>query len=183
MKASTLATYTALLRKHVLPMWDKVRLADVTHEAVSSWVAGLSSSGLAPSTVRQSHRVLSLMLALAVRDGRLPRNPAVGVALPRNRKREQVFLTHGQVDALAAAAGRDRLAVLFLAYTGVRFGEMAGLRVRNLDLLRRRAHIMEAVSEVGGRLIFDTPKNHLNRSVPIPHFLVDELALHVAGKG
>jgi len=92
-------------------------------------------------------------------------------------------LTHGRVDALAVAAGDERLAVLFLAYTGVRFGEMAGLRVRNLNLLRRRAHITEAVSEVGGRLIFDTPKTHLNRSVPIPRFLVDELAVHVAGKG
>jgi len=92
-------------------------------------------------------------------------------------------LTHGRVDALAVAAGDKRLAVLFLAYTGVRFGEMAGLRVRNLNLLRRRAHITEAVSEVGGRLIFDTPKTHLNRSVPIPRFLVDELAVHVAGKG
>ncbi len=43
------------------------------------------------------------------------------------------FLSYAQVDDLAAAAGRDRLAILFLAYTGVRYGEMAALRVRNLN--------------------------------------------------
>jgi hypothetical protein len=57
---------------------------------------------------------VSLILALAVRDGRLARNPAVGVPLPRTVRGEQVFLTHEQVDQLAEAAGRDRLAILFL---------------------------------------------------------------------
>ena len=65
--------------------------------------------------------------------------------LPRSVRGEQLFLTREQVDDLAAAADRDRLAILFLAYTGVRYGEMAALRVRNLDLLRRRALIVEAI--------------------------------------
>ncbi len=109
--------------------------------------------------------MLSLVLALAVRDGRLARNPAVGVPLPRAVRGEQVFLTHAQVEELANAAGRDRLAILFLAYTGVRYGEMAALRLRNLDLLRRRALIAEAVSDVNGRAVFDTPKTHQRSAV------------------
>jgi integrase len=83
---------------------------------------------------------------------------------------------------LANEAGEYRLAVLFLAYTGGRFGEMAALRVKNLDLLRRRATIMQSVAEVRGRAVFSTPKNHQSRSVPIPRFLVDDLAAHVAGR-
>jgi integrase len=75
----------------------------------------------------------------------LDRNPAFGVPLPRSVRGEQIFLTREQVDDLAAAAGGDRLAILFLAYTGVRYGEMAALRVRNLNLLRRLALIAEAV--------------------------------------
>ncbi|HEY0498188.1 MAG TPA: site-specific integrase, partial [Kutzneria sp.] len=78
--------------------------------------------------------------------------------------------------------GRDRLAILFLAYTGVRYGEMAALRVRNLNLLRRRALIAEAVVDVNGHAVFGTPKNHQRRQVPLPRFLADELAAHVAGK-
>jgi len=60
---------------------------------------------------------------------------------------------------------------------------MAALRVRNLDLLKRRALIACAVADVNGHAVIDTPKNHQQRSVPVPRFLIDELADHVAGKG
>ncbi len=166
---------------NVLPRWRDVPLADVTHEGVAAWVADLTASGLAPATVRQAHRVLSLAFSLAVRDGRLARNPADHVPLPRGQG-EKVFLTVDQVELLAETAGDYRLAILFLAYTGVRFGELSALRVRRLDLMRRRAEIVEAVAEVGGHAVFSTPKTHQVRTVGIPRFLVDELANHVAGK-
>jgi integrase len=157
-------------------------LPGVTHEGVASWVAGLEAHGLSASTIRHTHRVFALLLGLAVRDGRLARNPAAGVPLPRAVRAEQVCLTHAQVDELADASGEYRLAVVFLAYTGVRFGEMAALRVRNLDLLRRRANITQSVAEVRGRAVFSTPKTHQSRPVPIPRFLAGDLAGHIAGK-
>jgi len=73
--------------------------------------------------------------------------------------------------------------ILFLGYTGVRYGEMAALRVRNLDLIKRRALIADAVADVNGLAIFDMPKNHQRRAVPLPRFLADELTEYVAGKG
>jgi integrase len=172
-----------MLRVHILTRWGAVKLADVTHEQIAGWIAELRCSGLSASTVRQIHRVFSLVLALAVRDGRLARNPADGVPLPRATRGEQVFLTHDRLDALADAAGRERLVIFFLGYTGVRYGEMVALRVRNLDLIKRRALIAEAVADVNGRAVFDTPKNHQRRAVPLPRFLADELAEYVAGKG
>jgi integrase len=102
-KPSTKARYEGLLRVNVLPTWGDVRLADVTHEGVATWVAGLSAAGLSAATVRQAHRVLSLAFSLAVRDGRLARNPADHVPLPRAVKNEKVFLTVDQVEALAEA--------------------------------------------------------------------------------
>lgn len=182
LKASTRERYAGILRAHVVPRWGTTRLADVSHADVQSWVSTLTRSSQ-PATVRKVHRVLSLVLASAVKDGRLARNPAEGVNLPRVVVGERRYLTHEQVHALAAAAGPYRLAVLFLAYTGVRFGELAALRLGRLDLLRRRAAIVEAVTEVNGALAWGTPKGHERREVPIPRFLVDELAAHVAGRG
>jgi len=105
--------------------------------------------------------------------------PGRGTAPRRGRR-----LRHGaRGEALADAAGKFRPSILFLAYTGVRFGEMAALRLGQLDLLRRRATISEAVAEVAGRMVFSTPKTHQSRTVPIPRFLVDELAPLVVGKG
>jgi hypothetical protein len=60
----------------------------VTHEGVAAWVAELIASGLSAATVRQAHRVLSLAFSLALRVGRLARNPADHVPLPRALKSE-----------------------------------------------------------------------------------------------
>jgi integrase len=153
------------------------------HADVCQWVAELSDLGLAPSTVRYSHRVFSLMMSHAVRDGRLARNPAEGVRLPKITRGEPMFLDHGQVVELATAAKGYGLLVKFLAYTGLRWVEMSALGVGNLDLVRRRMRIKSAFVEVRGKLVEGTPKTHQVRTVPLPRFLVDELAAHVDGKG
>ena len=141
---------------------------------VQAWVTTLSRTR-SPATVRKEHRVLSLILDLAVRDGRLGRNVAEKINLPRPVQSEQRHLTHTQVEALADecgypsttastapwASGRARPTgsrCSPLAYTGVRFGEMAALRVGRLDLARRREVIAESVTVVAGRgLVWGTP--------------------------
>jgi integrase len=142
----------------------------------------MTAKGLAPSSVRQAYRVLSLILEHAVRAGRLPRNPAGGASLPKARPKDKRFLSHAEVQALAAAAGDYRLVVEMLAFTGLRFGELAALRVGRVDPLRRRMEIAESVTEVNGATVFGTPKTHHRRSVPIPRSLIDELTRVVAGR-
>jgi integrase len=182
LKPSTRERYEGILREHVLPRWSKVRLADVSHAEIQSWVTKLSRDR-SPATVRKIHRVLALMLALAVKDDRLVRNPAEAINLPRVVTAERMYLTHEQVHQLAHACGEYRLPTLFLAYTGVRFGEMAALRVGRVDFLRRRALIAESVTLVRGAQTWGTPKGHERREVPIPRFLLSELAGHVTGRG
>ncbi|WBU36707.1 site-specific integrase [Homoserinibacter sp. YIM 151385] len=84
---------------------------------------------------------------------------------------------------LAGFAERDGTVILFLAYTGLRWGEMAALRVMDLDMLRRRVNVDQAVTEVGRELVYGTPKNHSRRSVPFPTFLAEPLAELCVGKG
>jgi integrase len=183
LKPSTLYRYRSLLRAQILPRWGQHRLADVTHAEVAAWVAQLVAGGLAPATVRQAHRVLALILTLAVRDGRIPRNPAAGVPLPRARRADPRFLTRAEVERLADAAGEYSVVVRLLAYTGLRFGEMAALRVHRVDFLRRRLTVAESATEVGGTVEYGTPKTHQQRTVPIPGVLVEPLSRHCEGKG
>lgn len=183
LKESTRARYAALLRRYVLPRWGTTPLASIGHAEVVAWVADLSRSGLSASSVRHAHRVLSLLLALAVRDGRLARNPADGVRLPRAAVAPKRFLTHQQVADVAAASDDPYgLAVHVLAYCGLRYGELAALRVSRVDLMRRRVEVVESMTEVAGRAVFGTPKSHQCRSVPIPRGIADDLAVHMAGK-
>ncbi|MEJ7707703.1 MAG: tyrosine-type recombinase/integrase [Nocardioidaceae bacterium] len=158
-------------------------LSAVAHADVSAWTASLVSSGLAPSTVRQTHRVLSLVLGLAVRDGRMPRNPADGAPLPARLPPASGFSTIARSPTWPTHAGDYGLAVRILAYCGLRFGELAALRTGRVDLLRRRMEIAESVTEVNRRAVFGTPKSNLSRSVPVPRSLTDELAQRRAGKG
>ncbi len=199
LKPTTRSRYDGILRKHIRPKWDRVKLCNVSHGDVQAWVTELANDH-SPATVQKIHRVLSLVLDMAVKDGRLVRNVANGVNLPRVGKHEHRYLTHEQVDDLATATGYPsdpsmfssldtranetyRLVVLFLAYTGVRFGEMAALRVARLDLRRNRAVIIESVTPVQGQgLVWGTTKTHQRREVPIPRFLAEELAEHIEGK-
>jgi integrase len=142
----------------------------------------MTASGLSGSSVRQAYGVLALFLSLAVRDRRIPSSPADGVTLPRKAKPDRRFLTADQVATLADRAGTHRLAVLMLGYTGLRFGELAALRVKRVDLMRRRLEIAESVTEVNGVAEFGSPKSHQRRSVPLPRFLVDDLTKLLAGK-
>lgn len=129
-----------------------------------------------------AHFVLSSILADAVRDNLIARNPADGAKLPRTARRRPLFLTHEQVGALAAAAGQYQGLVLLLAYTGLRWGEAIGLRVHDLDLLRKRASITENGVQAGGTIHVGTPKSHKQRTVPLPEFLVAHLARQCEGK-
>ena len=82
LKPSTHSRYAGILRSHVVPRWGRVRLGGVSHADVQSWITSLASD-LSPASVQKVHRVLSLILDLAVKDGRLVRNVATGVNLPR----------------------------------------------------------------------------------------------------
>lgn len=199
LKPSTFQRYDGIISKHIEPKWGRVRLGSVSHADVQTWVTTLAATQ-APASVAKIHRVLSLVLDMAVKDGRLARNVATGVNLPRVVKHEHRYLTHDQVDDLAQAcgypetpdkhAGYDsrenetyRLVVLFLAYTGVRFGEMAALRVNRLDLQRHRAAIVASVTPVQGQgLVWGTPKTHQRREVPLPVFLTAELRSFTSGR-
>lgn len=172
--------YEGILSAQIRPQWGRVKLKALKHSQVQTWLAGLD---LAPASVRKVHRVFSQAMAYAVKDGRLGVNPAAGVSLPRVVTVEKLFLTHEQVHELADRCGDDyRLMVLFLAYTGLRWGEMAALRVKRVDFMRKRATVAESVTPIKGVMTFGPTKGHERREVPIPRHLVDDLVALVAGK-
>jgi integrase len=182
LKVSTATRYRGIVRVHIVPRWGTWPLGKITLSDVNTWIADLDAAGLRPGSVRQTHRVFSLILDIAVADGRIARNPAAGAKLPRRVRTEPVFLTAQQVAELARASEPQDLPVLTLAFTGLRFGELAGLKVRRFDPVRRRLTVSESVTEVGGRLTWSTPKTHQTRSVPVPRTLATRIEELVRGR-
>ncbi|WP_404473587.1 tyrosine-type recombinase/integrase [Microbacterium aerolatum] len=165
----------------VKPVWGDRAIASILYSEAEDWVSELAAARSA-TTVARAYGILAGILDTAVRDRRLGSNPVRGVKLPRKKKKHHVYLSHQQVDTLAATALYPTL-VYFLAYTGLRWGEATGLRVKHLNFSRRRAYVEENAVTVGGAIIVGTPKDHEKRSVPFPRFLAQDLRDAVAGKG
>lgn len=79
------------------------------------------------------------------------------------------------------ARPQQSFVVKILALTGLRWGEMAALKVRDIDLQRHRIQVSE-VAEVRGQLVWSTPKGHERRSVPFPKFIAAAMASQIADK-
>ena len=182
LKEKTAEGYESLLRVHVLPVFGDLELATIDRVAVRQWVAELEVSGLSPSRIRQARQVLGAVLGAAVDAGYLGRNPAKGVKVPRDRRREMLFLSAAQVEDLAAAARTWSTLIYLLAYGGLRWGEAVALRRSRCELLRSRLHIAESGSEVGGRLVFGSTKTYDDRTIIVPGFLRSRLAEHLAAR-
>lgn len=178
LKETTRVRYESIIRIHILTTWSRTPINKLTHADVVEWVNKLGKSQSA-SSVRQAHRVLSLMLAYAVRDNRLNRNVADDVQLPRAQNEEPKFLSEEELAAIVKSAGINGLSIKFLALTGLRFGEMAALKIERVDLDRRRITVAESMAEIGGKKITSTPKNHRRRTVPIPKNLAEDLREHI----
>ena len=113
-----------------------VQLARLTPELLRRMTSELSER-YAPETVARTVRWVRLTLNQAVRDRRIVSSPAEGVRLPRARPTEMRLLDGAEVAELAAALPeRYGSLAIVAAYTGLRWGEMAGLRVGDLDMLR-----------------------------------------------
>ena len=115
------------------------------------------------------------MLAMAVADNRLVVNPVDGVELPAVGAVEQRFLTLEQLHTLADAAGEHRPLVYVLGACGLRFGEVAELRWRDLDLERLTVRVARSVTLVDSRFVVGTPKGGKGRTISLPAYVADML--------
>jgi integrase len=174
LRPSTRDLYAYLLRRHVLPTFGPRQLGRITTLDVRGWLAELSATDLSPSTVRKAYRVLSRIMSAAVESGFIGRSPCASVRPPAEPSHEMRFLTANEVSELAAAIGpHDSTLVFTAAYTGLRWGELAGLRRRRINLMRRTVTVVEQLTEVNGTLAFGAPKTAAGkRSVTISTFLV-----------
>jgi integrase len=181
--ASTAEGVERMLRLHILPELGRWPLAGLRRAHIEQWVAGLS---LAPSTVRTLHRTLSSLLASAVEDERIPRNPASGARLPKVDSDDVVPMTAQEVQAIAGAMVEHiRTAVVVAAGTGLRQGELFGLTVDRVDFLRRELRVDRQLwSPRTGLPVFAAPKSKASRrTVALSAVVVEALAAHLAAFG
>lgn len=182
-EAMTAARDASLMRHRVLPTWGEVPIGRIDHSAVQRWVSDLGAH-LAPATVRECHRLLRAVLALAVRDRVIGQNPADGVRLAKRRRTdadERVITREAFATKLMPEVPeRYRALVALAGGTGLRWGEIVGLTWEAIDLERATVRVSRVGIEVAGHVAFKPyPKSRAGRrTVPLPSFVVKLLQAH-----
>lgn len=178
--ARTNYDYQQLWESRIQPTWGHYPVKSIAPTDLAKWFADLQNE-YKPTTVRKILTIFSQVLDWAVTDRRIEENPLKRVKetsrgpLVKNRitTQDKVVLTHQQVTALAEAVpAHYKDFILFLAYTGLRFGEATALQIRDVNLLKKRLHVKRSWSYVGGQLIEGKTKNSQDREVPIPELLI-----------
>jgi integrase len=176
--------YREALDLHVLDRWGDHKLASIRWEDVDTWLTDLCAmpgkregEKLSASRVRKIFLVFGMVMRFAAKTGKIASAVAVlDHELPAlGEDDDHVYLSHVQVAALAAAAGKYRPLVLLLGYTGLRWGEATAVTVGRVQIDSRRIRITQAWSRPKGGPKLGPVKNHEKRSVPLSPFLVEEL--------
>ncbi len=187
-KASTFVSYQQTVAAYLTPRIGGVQLAKVDPSMLNALYADLLTEGrtgasgrqggLSAKTVRNIHGILHRAFRDAVRWGLLARNPADAADQPRRVATDLLVWTPEQLGAFLETAATDRLAVVWelLATTGMRRGEVLGLRWSDLDLASRRLTISQSRTMAGNTPVTDSPKTRAGaRTIALDHGTVAAL--------
>ncbi len=192
LRHSTYDSYRRNVNRHVLPKLGRIRLqklrpADLTRFYTSLLTDGKrDGDGLSPKSVLNIHQMLRKALEDAVRHDYVPRNVAASATVPRpagSRRREMAFWTSDELRSfLEQHISHPMFSAWFVsANTGMRRGELLGLRWRDVDLRARRIAIRRSIVAVGYEMLeSDAKTQRSERVIDLDQRTVEILKAHAA---
>jgi integrase len=183
-RSTTAASYSTVVHHRLIPALGMRPLARLTGQEIQAYLAEQLRAGRLAWTVRQTLRVLRIALEHAKAFGLVPENVARLVTTPRVPRPAIVPLAPAAVRALLRKSeGFPSQLAVVLGLSGMRAGEIRGLRWEDLDLRRRLAHIRRTAQWAGNGLEIVPPKTAASvRSIKLPWFAVRPLRRVPRGK-
>ncbi len=182
-RPTTYASYKGILNNHIGPRLGGTSLCVLSPAHIQGLYADMERDGVGPRVRQLTHAVLRRGLKQALKWGLIARNPCDAVDPPRVPKHEISPLTSEQVEKFLDAAKGNRLHALFVVAigTGMRLGEIFGLRWPDVDLKSRAITVRNTLIEVNGKLTLAEPKTPKSRRrIDLPQVVVDALTAHRA---
>lgn len=179
--SSTHKEYGNMMRRYVYSPLGNKKLTKLTPIDIQEVYSDMTNSGLSARVVRYTHAVLSNSLTQAVKWRILSQNPAQYVDLPKQRKTEMKCLSEKEVQLFLELAKQDTHYVLFtvMVSTGVRIGEVLGLKWVDFDPVKNVITIQRSWGRLGKGYGFKPPKTKCGfRNVTIPMSLTQLLLEH-----
>ncbi len=171
LRASTYKSYESYVRLHIIPDLGHHQVTKLTPQHVQAFLNAKHAAGLSPRSVQYIRAILRRALGQAMKWGLVGRNVAALADPPRSVKTQVQPLSAAQARAFIEATRDDRLGPLFhvAIASGLRQGELAGLRWQDVDLAAGTLTVRYAMQRVEGKPTFVEPKTALSRrTVTLP---------------
>ncbi len=165
--------YEWIITKRILPYLGRVKLKDLKPDRIQSYYATLKRDGLSAHAVHCAHKVLNSALGHAMKLGTLARNPCKATTPPKPKQTEMRIYDEGQIQVFldTALALQDQYYPLYYLaiHTGMRQGELIGLKWVDIDWRRDRLKVRRQVTRPrGGGYRFSKPKSKRgNRTITL----------------
>lgn len=183
--------YAMLMRKHLTPALGHLALRALRPEHLQHFYTAEVARGVAPRTVRQCHTLLHGALAQAEKTGLLARNVSRLAVPPRAQTQERPTLTVAQMTQTVLPLLPDErlgVAIILACGTGLRRGELLGLRWQDVDMSQALLSVRQALARIHAphagrqtRLVMQAPKTATSRrTIPLPAVCVQALRAHRA---
>ena len=190
LRPTTQACYEGRIYTHIIPGIGQIPLCKLTQNELQQFYARLKKSGrkkhvekfgegLSDRMVRSCHTTCRTALEKAVTEGLIRINPAVGCKLPPKKAKEMQVLTPAEIIRFLTQAKEEGYYEIFLLEltTGMRRGEIIGLKWSDLDLATGELHIARQVIRVKGETVVSQPKTKSSiRTVILAPDMVEILA-------
>lgn len=165
LKPKTYAGYEHLIRKHLHPRLGGVRLQDLTVRELARFQEGMEDDGYATSTIRQLRVILNSTLDRAVMHEVLPRNPMDKLTFKGSPAERREVWTPEQAAAFVSVTRDDygAAALVFALMTGMRRGEVLGLKWDDFDFIKGTLRINRSLVTVNGAATVSTPKTEASK--------------------
>lgn len=173
-RSSTLAIIDNAVRLHINPLLGDKRIGSIRQSDIQGFVKPQEGKEFAAGTVRNIYETLGRIFASAVDDRVIASSPCRRIRLPKGVQGEVEPLALTQVRALEVAMGKLGAAVITLAGSGLRIGELLGLDVSDVDFFRGTIRVERQRSQSGE---ITPPKSRSSaRTVPVGQTVIDALA-------
>jgi integrase len=178
--------YRNVVRAYILPHLGSKRLADLSALDIKKWQGELLDHGrrdgqpLAVNSVKLAHRVLHRALADGVRWNVIASNPASSVRVPRSQHKPMSVWSPDEARRFLHTAADDRAVALWLLalHTGMRRGELAGLRWIDVDLAKNTLTVAQQRTSADRQVIVAPPKARSHRQLLLAQATVEALRVH-----